>query len=83
MNHEMTPEVRQQVMEWIVQSAFGLVAFGLLLFLSAGRFDWFWGWVLLGVLAAFLAAHPLILIPINPEAGRFHLSDLGGFWLFR
>jgi protein-S-isoprenylcysteine O-methyltransferase Ste14 len=39
----------------------------LLLFLPAGRFDWFWGWVLLGVLAAFLAVHPLILLPINPE----------------
>jgi protein-S-isoprenylcysteine O-methyltransferase Ste14 len=37
------------------------------LFLCAGRLDWAWGWVLLGVVAAVLAAHPLILIPINPE----------------
>jgi protein-S-isoprenylcysteine O-methyltransferase Ste14 len=63
----MIPEVKQQVRKWIVQAAIGLVTFGLLLFLSAGRLDWLWGWALLGVLAAFLAAHPLILIPVNPE----------------
>lgn len=66
-HRDMTPEVRQKVTQWIVQSAFGLIGFGLLLFLSAGRPDWLWGWALVVVLAAFLAAHPLILIPINPE----------------
>jgi protein-S-isoprenylcysteine O-methyltransferase Ste14 len=63
----MTPEVRREVTKWIAQSALGLVGVGFLLFLSAGGLDWLWGWMLLGVLAVFLAAHPLILIPINPE----------------
>jgi len=28
---------------------------------------WTWGWIQVAILAAFLAAHPLLLIPINPE----------------
>lgn len=62
----ISPEVRSEILKWIIQSAFGLVGYGLILFLCAGSLSWLWGWVLLGVLAAFLAAHPLILIPIDP-----------------
>lgn len=64
---EIRPEVRREILKWIMQSFSGLVGYGLILFLSAGRMDWVWGWVLLGVIATFLACHPLILIPINPE----------------
>ena len=63
----MTPEIRRAIVKWIVQSALGVVGYGLILFLAAGRWNWVWGWVLLGVLTAFLAAHPLILVPVNPE----------------
>ena len=63
----MTPEVWRAIIKWIVQSAFGIVGYGVILFLTAGRLNWVWGWVLLGVLTAFLAAHPLILAPTNPE----------------
>jgi protein-S-isoprenylcysteine O-methyltransferase Ste14 len=62
----IAPQERHEIIKWIVQAALGLVGYGLLLFLSAGKLDWVWGWVLLVVLAAFLAAHPLILIPISP-----------------
>lgn len=62
-----SPEERREIVKWIIQSALGLVGYGLLLFLAAGSLNWIWGWVFLGVLAAFLAAHPLILIPINPS----------------
>lgn len=64
---EITPEVRREITKWVVQSAFGIVGYGLILFLTAGRLNWVWGWVLLGTIAAFLGAHPLILVPINPE----------------
>jgi protein-S-isoprenylcysteine O-methyltransferase Ste14 len=64
---EMTPEVRREIVKWTVQSALGLVGFGFILFLPAGRVDWVWGWAQLGVIATFLAAHPLILAPVNPE----------------
>lgn len=65
--HETTPETRRAIVKWVVQSALGVVGYGLVLFLVADTLDWVWGWVLLGVIAAFLAAHPLILVPIDPE----------------
>jgi len=43
------------------------VGYGAILFLSAGRLDWVWGWAFLGLLAAVLISHVLILVPINPE----------------
>ena len=67
VKQKMTPEVRRRIVSWIVQAALGLVGYGAILFLSAGRLDWVWGWVLLGLLAAVLISHVLILVPINPE----------------
>jgi protein-S-isoprenylcysteine O-methyltransferase Ste14 len=64
---EISPETRRAIIKWIVQAVLGLVGYGFILFILAGRPDWTWGWALLIVVAAFLAAHPLILIPINPE----------------
>jgi protein-S-isoprenylcysteine O-methyltransferase Ste14 len=65
--HEIKPETQREIVKWILQSALGLVGYGVMLFLVAGQLAWVWGWALLGVIAAFMAAHPLILIPINPE----------------
>ncbi len=63
----ITPEVRRAIAKWIVQASLGVVGYGLILFLAAGRLDWIWGWVQLIILTAFMAAHPILLIPINPE----------------
>lgn len=63
----MTPKVKHEIVKWIVQAALGWVAYGLILFLAAGRVDWIWGWAQLIVIGLFLAAHPLLLVPINPE----------------
>jgi protein-S-isoprenylcysteine O-methyltransferase Ste14 len=63
----ISPESRRAIIKWIAQAAAGVVAYGMLLFLAAGRLDWVWGWVFLGLLAAFLIAHPLILVPLNPD----------------
>ena len=63
---EMTPEVRRGVMSWILKAAGGLVFFGVLLFLCAGRLDWVWAWVFLGLFAAASIVHVLVLIPTNP-----------------
>jgi len=65
--HEISPEDRRAIYKWILQAALGIVAYGVIIFLASGTLDWVWGWVLLGLLAAFLAAHPLILVPINPD----------------
>jgi protein-S-isoprenylcysteine O-methyltransferase Ste14 len=63
----MTPQVRQGIQRWIRQAAVGSVGYLLIIFLPAGRLDWVWGWAQFAVLVMVLAAHPLILIPINPE----------------
>lgn len=64
---QMTPQTRREVTKWIVQSALGMVGYGALLFGAAGTLSWTWGWALLAVVTAFMAAHPILLIPINPE----------------
>ena len=64
---DLTPQARQAIIKWIVQAAVGVVAYGVILFLAAGRLDWVWGWVWLGLLSTFMLAHPLILVPVNPE----------------
>jgi protein-S-isoprenylcysteine O-methyltransferase Ste14 len=63
---KMPPETRRAIIKWIVQATAGWVGYGLILFLSAGTIEWVWGWMLLIVVGIFLAAHPIILIPINP-----------------
>ena len=63
----MTPQVWQGVIKWIVQAAVGVVGYAAIIFLSAGTLRWFWGWAFVIVLALSLIAHPLILLPINPE----------------
>jgi protein-S-isoprenylcysteine O-methyltransferase Ste14 len=65
--HDMAAETRRKIVRWCVQSAAGLVGYGAILFLAAGTAGWVWGWVLLGVLAAVIASHVLVLVPINPE----------------
>jgi protein-S-isoprenylcysteine O-methyltransferase Ste14 len=63
---EVTPEERRRILRWIVQAALGVPLYGLVLFLPAGTWTWLWGWALLAVYAAVIAAHPLILVPIDP-----------------
>ena len=80
----ITPEVRREIVKWIVQAVFGLIGYGLILFLAAGRLDWIWGWVQLIILAGFLAAHPLLVgfdVGRDPglDHGRaVHRADLSG-----
>ena len=67
MKQKMTPQVQREITKWVVQATLGVLAYGLILFLAAGTVDWIWGWAQLIIIAAFMAAHPLLLIPINPE----------------
>ena len=63
---EMTPEVRRGVVAWIVKAASGVMVFCLILFLCAGRWDWVWGWVFIGIFALVSIVNVLILLPTNP-----------------
>jgi len=62
----MTPDVKRGVISWIAKAVGGLVFFALLLFLSAGRWDWIWAWVFLGLFLIASIVNVLILIPTNP-----------------
>ena len=64
---ELTTEVRRGIVKWGVKATVGIIVYGLILFLSAGTLNWIWGWIFLGVLAIHLIAHPLLLLPRNPE----------------
>jgi protein-S-isoprenylcysteine O-methyltransferase Ste14 len=63
----ITPPVRRAVARWAVRTAVGTVIYGLLIFLPAGTTSWVWGWVFLAVLVAVMVAHPLVMVPANPE----------------
>lgn len=68
MGHtDLTPETRQAITKWCLQSFLGLIGYALIIFLAAGTIFWIWGWLLIGLVGAFLAAHPVILVPRNPD----------------
>ena len=62
-----TPAMKHQIVSWIYRSALGLLIYTALVFLSAGKMDWLWGWVFIGMMALVLACHALVLVPTNPE----------------
>jgi protein-S-isoprenylcysteine O-methyltransferase Ste14 len=70
----MTPEIKRQVLAWIRGAFLGMIGYAAVILLAAGRSDWLWGWVYIGLLAAALASHPIVLVPINPVllADRSH-----------
>lgn len=63
---EISGEQRKLIINWIWQTTLFLIIFTIVLFLIAGDWGWIWGWLLVLLLGLFLAAHPLLLIPINP-----------------
>ena len=67
MAQEISQEDRKTILKWCIQSAGGLVGYAAILFLAAGRLDWLWGWVFIGLTAIFLASHVVLLVPINPD----------------
>lgn len=63
----MTPAVRSAVIRWIIQAALGALGYAAVIFLSAGTLRWVWGWVMVLIITLVLIAHPLLLLPTNPE----------------
>lgn len=59
---------KKELVKWIIQSSMGWMAFAAVVFLSAGRLDWVWGWVLMVIMGSVLVVTPMLLIPINPES---------------
>ncbi len=55
------------VIRWAVQITAALVVFGAILFLAAGRLDWFLGWAYLGMNALTQVLSAAVLIPRRPD----------------
>jgi len=64
---QLSEREKKLVRSWIFQSALFLIVYLPVFFLTAGDWKWEWGRVFYITLAVFLIAHPLLLIPINPQ----------------
>lgn len=51
-----------------------MVGYAIVLVLTSGKWDWFWGWVFMILLTLAMAAHVVVLMPINPAL----LADRAG-----
>jgi protein-S-isoprenylcysteine O-methyltransferase Ste14 len=60
-------DTRRGIVRWLRRESMGLLSLAVILFVSAGRLDWVMGWAFFGVMALWVAATALVLIPRNPE----------------
>jgi protein-S-isoprenylcysteine O-methyltransferase Ste14 len=63
--HPISPEMKRKILAWTRGTFAGTAVFGVAILL-AGGWDWLWGWVYMGLLFAAMAAHLVVLLPINP-----------------
>ncbi len=61
------PETTRTMVRFLVREAMGLLMLAAILFLSAGRLDWVWGWALVGTTFLWASATALVLILRSPE----------------
>jgi protein-S-isoprenylcysteine O-methyltransferase Ste14 len=68
----MNAETRRKILVWIRGAFLGLLGYAAIVLISAGRWDWLWGWIYIGLTAVVLASHVFVLVPVNPAllAGR-------------
>lgn len=63
---QISPEIKRKIDSWIRGTAGGMLVFVLAILLAGGQWNWLWGWVYIGLLTTALAAHVVVLVPINP-----------------
>jgi protein-S-isoprenylcysteine O-methyltransferase Ste14 len=61
-----TSQIKRGVTRWAVRETMGVIMSALILFLCAGRWDWIWGWIAVIILAGWVGATALTVIPKNP-----------------
>jgi protein-S-isoprenylcysteine O-methyltransferase Ste14 len=67
IRQELTPEVKAGISKRIVQIVVVFVFEAAILFLSAGRFDWLWAWVLLLLYMVGVLVNASFMLRYNPE----------------
>jgi protein-S-isoprenylcysteine O-methyltransferase Ste14 len=63
----MSSQVRRGVARWAMRETIGVVMLALLLFLAAGTVDWIAGWAMVIVIAGWVIATAIVVIPHYPE----------------
>jgi protein-S-isoprenylcysteine O-methyltransferase Ste14 len=67
LRREMSPQVKHGVMRWIVRETMGVVMLALMLFLAAGTLNWIAGWAMVIIMAGWVIATAIVVIPRYPE----------------
>lgn len=63
----MSPQVKRGVARWIFRETMGVVMLALLLFLAAGTVNWIAGWAMVIIMAGWVIATAIVVIPRRPE----------------
>jgi protein-S-isoprenylcysteine O-methyltransferase Ste14 len=81
-NRADRPNLLPAILKRAVQVVGYMVLIAALLFVSAGRLDWLWGWVYVGLSLAMLAFNAVVLMTRSPElvAERSRTKDTAKGW---
>lgn len=63
----LSPQVKRGVARWIIRETLGIVMLAAMLFLAAGTSAWTAGWAMVVVMAGWVLATAVVVIPRNPE----------------
>ncbi len=66
-NQETEPGLKARIVQRFIQVLLVIASQAAVLFLSAGRFDWGWAWVFLGLYALGIAINGAFLLRYNPQ----------------
>ncbi len=64
---EISPEIRAGILRRAVQVFVMLAVQAVILLLSAGRLDWVWAWVFLGLYLGGVSVNAYLMLRLNPE----------------
>jgi protein-S-isoprenylcysteine O-methyltransferase Ste14 len=67
VQHGMSPQVKRGVTRWIVRETMGTVMLAAMLFLAAGTLNWIAGWAMVIVMAGWVIATAIVVMPRYPE----------------
>ncbi len=67
VQHSMSPQVKRGVTRWVVRETMGVVMLAVMLFLAAGTVNWIAGWAMVIVMAGWVMATAVVVMPRYPE----------------
>jgi hypothetical protein len=63
----MDQQTRKGVISWAIKGVLFEAFVGVVLMVSAGRWDWLAGWLYVGIFLAFDAATAIVALPRDPQ----------------